>query len=158
MTINYEEYVDNLIEKARTAQQIAEGFSQEKVDELTEAVAYALTIPKTVREISELLVAESGMGVSADKEAKIYSKVKGTFAQMKGQKSVGLIDSSEETGIDTYARPMGVIGAVMPVTNGEATPMIKSLMAIKTRNAIIMSPHPKAAMVSVGARSRHTCG
>jgi sulfoacetaldehyde dehydrogenase len=144
MEVNYQEYVAGLVEKGRAAQKIAEGFSQEKVDALTEAVAYALTIPETALKFGEMLVAESNMGIATDKQLKMYSKVKGTYAQMKGQKSVGLIDSNSETGIDTYAKPMGVIGAIIPVTNGEATPVVKSLMAIKTRNAIILAPHPKA--------------
>ncbi|MDR0854651.1 MAG: aldehyde dehydrogenase family protein [Clostridiales Family XIII bacterium] len=149
MLLSNEEYIDGLITKAKAAQRIAEGFSQERVDELTEAVAYALTIPEAAEHFAKLLVSESGMGVWEHKQAKIYSKVKGSYAQMKSERTVGLIDSNKETGIDTYARPMGVIGAVMPVTNGEATPMVKSLMAIKTRNAIILSPHPKAAKVNM---------
>ncbi|MDR1953351.1 MAG: aldehyde dehydrogenase family protein [Clostridiales Family XIII bacterium] len=144
MAINYEEYVAGLVAKGRAAQKIAEGFSQERVDELTEAISYALTIPETALKFGEMLVAESGMGIAKDKQAKMYGKVKGTYAQMKGKKSVGLVDSNKETGIDTYARPMGVIGAIIPVTNGEATPVVKSLMAIKTRNAVILAPHPKA--------------
>ena len=84
------------------------------------------------------------MGIAADKQAKMLNKVKGTYYQMKGKKSVGLVEADEKTGIEKYARPMGVIGAIIPVTNGEATPVVKSLMALKTRNAIILAPHPKA--------------
>jgi sulfoacetaldehyde dehydrogenase len=149
MDINYKEYVAGLVAKAREAQKIIDGYSQERVDELCEAVAYALTVPETALKFGEMLVKESGMGVAKDKQAKMYSKVKGSWAQMKGKKSVGLIDSNKETGIDTYARPIGVIGAIIPVTNGEATPVVKSLMAIKTRNAVILSPHPKAAHTNV---------
>ena len=143
-TINYEAYVAGLVAKGRAAQKIAEGFSQERVDELCEAIAYALTIPEVALEFGEKLVAESSMGVAKDKQLKMYSKVKGSWAQMKGKKSVGLVDSDKETGIDTYAKPMGVVGAIIPVTNGEATPVVKSLMAVKTRNAIILAPHPRA--------------
>ena len=149
MSLNYEEYVAGLVAKARAAQEIAEGFSQEKVDELTEAVAYVLTIPETALKMGEILVEESGMGVAKDKQLKMYGKIKGSFAQMKGQKSVGLVESDPEKGMDKYARPMGVVGAIMPVTNGEATPVVKSLMALKTRNAIILAPHPKAKKVNV---------
>jgi sulfoacetaldehyde dehydrogenase len=148
-TIDYAAYIAGLVEKGHAAQKIAEGYSQERVDELCEAVAYALTVPAVALEFGEKLVAESGMGVAKDKQAKMYGKVKGTWAQMKGQKSVGLVDSNKDTGIDTYARPMGVIGAIIPVTNGEATPVVKSLMAIKTRNAVILAPHPKARKVNL---------
>lgn len=153
-TLNYEAYVAGLIAKGRAAQKIAEGYSQERVDELCEAIAYALTIPEVALEYGEKLVAESGMGVAKDKQLKTYSKVKGTWAQMKGKKSVGLVDSNKETGIDTYAKPMGVIGAIIPVTNGEATPTVKSLMAIKTRNAVILAPHPRAKKVNLEITNR----
>ena len=143
-TLNYEAYIAGLVAKGRAAQKIAEGYSQERVDELCEAIAYALTIPDVAMGFGEKLVAESGMGIAKDKQLKTFSKVKGTWAQMKGQKSVGLVESNKETGIDKYARPMGVVGAVIPVTNGEATPVVKSLMAVKTRNAIILAPHPRA--------------
>lgn len=145
MSINYEEYVAGLVAKGHAAQKIAEGFSQEKVDELTAAVAYALTKPDVALEFGEMLVAESGMGVAGDKQLKMFSKVKGSYAQMKGQKSVGLVEVDEEKGLEKYAKPMGVIGAIIPVTNGEATPVVKSLMALKTRNAVILAPHPKAS-------------
>lgn len=144
MSINYAEYVAGLVAKGHAAQQIADNFSQEKVDQLTAAVAYALTQPDVALRFGEMLVEESAMGVPADKQAKMFSKVKGAYFQMKGQKSVGLVEVDEKMGIEKYAKPMGVVGAIIPVTNGEATPVIKSLMALKTRNAIILAPHPKA--------------
>ena len=144
MSIDYAQYVADLVAKGHAAQKIAEGFSQEKVDQLTAAVAYALTQPEVALKFGEALVEESGMGIPADKQAKMFGKVKGTYFQMKGQKSVGLVEVDEKMGIEKYAKPMGVIGAIIPVTNGEATPVVKSLMALKTRNAIILAPHPKA--------------
>lgn len=144
MAINYAEYVAGLVAKGHAAQKIAEGFSQEKVDQLTAAVAYALTQPDVALKFGEKLVAESGMGIPGDKQLKMFGKVKGTYFQMKGQKSVGLVEVDEKMGMEKYAKPMGVIGAIIPVTNGEATPVVKSLMALKTRNAIILAPHPKA--------------
>lgn len=142
--VNYEEYIQGLIERAAKAQAVAEDFSQEKVDELTGAVAYALTVPESAEEFAKMLVDEAGMGIVEHKVLKTYSKVKGVYAQMKNEKSVGLISSDDATGIDVYAKPMGVIGAIIPVTNGEATPVVKALMALKTRNAIILAPHPRA--------------
>ena len=144
MSVNYAEYVAGLVAKGHAAQKIAEGFTQEKVDQLTAAVAYALTQPDVALKFGEMLVEESGMGIPADKQAKMFGKVKGTYYQMKGQKSVGLVEVDEKMGMEKYAKPMGVIGAIIPVTNGEATPVVKSLMALKTRNAIILAPHPKA--------------
>lgn len=144
MAINYDEYVAGLVAKAKAAQAIAENFTQEQVDELTGAVAYALTKPEVALMFGEMLVEESNMGVPADKQLKMYGKVKGAYYQMKGQKSVGLVEVDEKMGMEKYARPIGVIGAIIPVTNGEATPVVKTLMALKTRNAIILAPHPKA--------------
>ena len=144
MAMNSHDYVASLVAKAKAAQEIANNFTQEDVDLLTGAVAYALTKPEVALKFGEMLVEESGMGIPKDKELKMYGKVKGAYFQMKDKKSVGLIDVDEKMGMETYARPMGVIGAIIPVTNGEATPVVKSLMALKTRNAIILAPHPKA--------------
>ncbi len=144
MSVNHSDYVAGLIAKGRAAQAIAENFTQEQVDDLTLAIAYALTKPDIALKFGEMLVEESGMGVPKDKQAKMFGKVKGTYYQMKGEKSVGLVEVDEKRGIEKYARSMGVIGAIIPVTNGEATPVVKSLMAMKTRNAIILAPHPKA--------------
>lgn len=146
--VAYDEYVAHLVSKGRAAQKIAEGFDQKKVDQLTEAVAYALTVPEIALKFGEKLVEESGMGIAKDKQAKMFSKVKGSYAQMKGQISVGLVEKDEITGIEKYAKPIGVIGAIIPITNGEATPVVKSLMALKTRNAVILAPHPKAKKVN----------
>ncbi|MDR1496402.1 MAG: hypothetical protein LBS67_05750, partial [Clostridiales Family XIII bacterium] len=85
MEINYEEYVAGLVAKGRNAQKVIDGYSQERVDELCEAIAYALTVPETALKFGEMLVAESGMGVAKDKQLKMYSKVKGSWAQMKGK-------------------------------------------------------------------------
>ena len=144
MSMNAHDYVANLVAQARKAQVVAEKFTQEDVDLLTGAVAYALTKPELAKKYGEMLVEESGMGIPANKEAKMYGKIKGSYFQMKGKKSVGLVDVDEKMGMETYAKPMGVVGAIIPVTNGEATPVVKSLMALKTRNAVILAPHPKA--------------
>ncbi len=144
MSINYEAYVADLVAKGHAAQKIAEGFDQAMVEKLTAAVAYQLTKPEVALKFGEMLVEESGMGIPKDKELKMYGKVKGSYFQMKGKPSVGLYSVDEEMGMEVYAKPIGVIGAIIPVTNGEATPVVKALMALKTRNAIILAPHPKA--------------
>ncbi|MDR2770762.1 MAG: aldehyde dehydrogenase family protein [Clostridiales Family XIII bacterium] len=149
MALNYEKYVAGLVERGRAAQRIAENYDQKTVDRLTEAVAYALTVPETALKFGEMLVEESGMGIAADKQAKMFSKIKGSYAQMKGRPSVGLVEVDEKMGMEKYAKPMGVVGAIIPVTNGEATPVVKSLMALKTRNAILLAPHPKAKKTNI---------
>ena len=149
MSLNAKEYVAGLVEKARKAQAIANNFTQEDVDLITAAVTYNLTKPEKAKMYAEMLVEESGMGIAEDKVGKIYGKVWGAYIQMKDKKSVGLIDDNKETGMQTYAKPMGVVAGIMPVTNGEATPIVKSNMALKTRNAIILAPHPKCKKLNV---------
>lgn len=158
MSIDHAKYVGDLVARARAAQEAIEGYTQEQVDELTAAIAYTTTRPEWAKQAAEMLVEESGMGIPDNKVGKIYTKVKGGYRDMKGKKSVGLVDVNDVTGIKTYARPMGVIGAIIPVTNGEATPIFKSISAIKGRNAIILAPHPKAAKTNmfVAAKVRET--
>lgn len=149
MTMNAQEYVAGLVEKARKAQTIANSFTQEDVDLITAAVTYNLTKEDKVRMYADMLVEESGMGIAEDKVAKIYGKVWGSYLQMKNEKSVGLIEVDEAHGLEKWAKPMGVIAGIMPVTNGEATPIVKANMALKTRNAIILAPHPKCRKLNV---------
>lgn len=142
--IKANEYVASLIERARKAQEIAEGFSQERVDHLTKAIVWNVVKPETADKISKLAVEETQYGNYDSKYAKLQNKLKGAIRDMEGKKSMGVIERNEEKGIIKIAKPVGVIGAVIPVTNPEATPVLKAIMAIKTRNAIVMSPHPKS--------------
>ena len=146
---NAKEYVAGLVEKARAAQAVAENFTQEDCDLMTAAVTYEMTKPENIKMFAEMLVEESGMGIPADKESKIIGKVWGSYLQMKDKKTVGLVEDNPETGMQAYAKPMGVVAGIMPVTNGEATPIVKSNMALKTRNAIILAPHPKCKKLNV---------
>jgi len=144
-------YIAGLVEKAKVAQAVAEKFTQEDVDLITAAVTYNLTKPEKAKKFAEMLVEESGMGIAEDKVGKIYGKVWGSYLMMKDKKSVGKVDDAPSggPGITAYAKPMGVIAGIMPVTNGEATPIVKSNMALKTRNAIILAPHPKCKKLNV---------
>jgi len=149
MAIDYQLYVADLIARSKAAQKVLEGYTQEQVDELTAAIAYNATRPDFALAASEALVADSGMGVAKDKVNKMYAKIKGTYRDMKGLKSVGVVEVDEAKGIMKLAKPVGVIGAIIPVTNGEATPVVKAIAAIKGRNAIILAPHPRAKNVNV---------
>ena len=149
MAMNAHDYVAELVKRGRAAQAVANGFTQEDVDLLTAAVTYNLTKPEKAAMFADMLVEESGMGIAEDKVAKIYGKVWGAYIQMKDKRSVGLIDDNKETGIQQWAKPMGVVAGIMPVTNGEATPIVKANMALKTRNAIILAPHPKCRKLNV---------
>ena len=134
-------YMEGLVARARAAQKIAEGYSQERVDELCEAVSYAACNEEFRRTAAQMLVEESKMGVFEDKFNKIRNKAMGVYRDMKGVKSVGVVSEDKEKGLVTYCKPMGVIGAITPVTNGEATPIVKTLWVLKARDALIISPH-----------------
>jgi len=137
--------IEGLIERARKAQAQIEFASQEQVDEMATRVAWSGVQPDFAKKLAKMCVEETGMGVEAHKYGKLMVKVKGTLRDMKGQKSVGVVEVDKEKGLMKIAKPVGVIGALIPVTNSEATPFVKAISAIKTRNAIIMAPHPRAA-------------
>ncbi len=143
-TLEEQKYVSELIERARRAQKIAESFDQERVDHLITAIAWNIVKPGTIEKIARLAVEETQLGNYESKYAKLNTKIKGALRDMKGKKSMGIIERDEEKGLIKIAKPVGVVGAVLPTTNPEATPVIKAMMAIKTRNAIVMSPHPRA--------------
>ncbi|MDW7668835.1 MAG: aldehyde dehydrogenase family protein [Bacillota bacterium] len=142
--VNAKEYVEGLMERARKAQEVAEGFDQEKVDYLTKAIVWNVIKPGTIEKISELAVEETQLGNYAGKYAKLRTKLKGALRDMEGEKTLGVIERDEKKGLIKIAKPVGVVGAVIPTTNPEATPVLKAIMCIKTRNAIVMSPHPRA--------------
>ena len=141
--MDVKEYIQGLVKRAQAAQKIAEGHDQKRVDELTAAVAWFTLKEDFRRKAAEMLVEESKMGVVESKFLKIFNKSKGVFSQMKDDKSVGLVEEDPVRRLMKFAKPMGVLGAILPVTNGEATPIVKALWALKTRNAIILAPHPK---------------
>lgn len=136
-----DKYISELIKKARAAQEIAETYDQKRVDRICETVAYACVNPKFMRKAADMLYEESEMGNPDDKFQKIRNKVLGVYSEMKDEKSVGIIKEDREKQLVTYIKPMGVIGGIIPVTNGESTIIVKTLWALKSRNALIVSPH-----------------
>ena len=138
------EYISELVQRARRAQAEIEFATQEEIDLMCTRVAWSGVRPDFAESYADFCAKETGMGYGPHKYAKLMTKVKGTLRDMKGEKSVGIVEHDKEKGIMKIAKPVGVIGALMPVTNGEATPFVKALAALKTRNAIIMAPHPKA--------------
>lgn len=143
MEMQPKEYIESLIERARAAQKIAEELTQEQVDKICQSFAYAMTRPEVVDQIAEFAVEESKLGNVTGKKVKLNKKIRGALRDMKGAKTVGIIERMPERGLIKIAKPVGVIGALVPCTNPEATPVIKSMNAIKGRNAIIFAPHPR---------------
>jgi sulfoacetaldehyde dehydrogenase len=139
------ETVAALISQARAAQAVFEDFDQQRVDDVVAGVAWAIYRPDRARALAELGVRDTGLGKVEDKIAKNQRKTLGTLRDLTGAKSVGVIHEDPATGITEYAKPVGVVAAVCPSTNPAATPANKTMMALKGRNAIILSPSPKGA-------------
>lgn len=148
MEKNYAEYISGLIERSRKAQKVLEGYNQEQVDALVEAIAFYGTRPEFMKKVAVMTVEETGMGDPDDKVMKIWNKTFGHYREMKGEKSVGMIEYDAKRNVEKYAKPMGVLGALAPVTNAENTAVVKPMCAIKGRNSIIVAPHPKSAKVN----------
>lgn len=143
MLMEVQEYIQGLVSRARKAQVIADTFSQEQVDTLIKAIVWDIVKDGPAQEISQLAVEESRMGNYESKYAKLMVKLKGALRDMLPEKSVGVIARDDAKGIIKVAKPVGVVGAIIPCTNPEATPVLKAIMAIKGRNAVILSPHPR---------------
>jgi len=133
--------LQEMLEKARAAQEQIEHWPQDKVDEMVKVVAWEMIQPDHAKECAELAAKETKMGVYENKYLKHRNKVLGALRDMEGQKSCGIVEEDEEKGIFKVAKPMGVIFAPTPCTNPTATPAVKSIFALKSRNAIIFAPH-----------------
>lgn len=132
-----------LVARARAAQQLAEGYDQQRVDELVAAAGWAIMEPARNRALAELAVADTGIGNVDDKIRKNHRKTLGLLRDLQGARSVGVIHEDAEKGITEIARPVGVVCAVTPSTNPAATPANKIINALKGRNAVIVAPSPK---------------
>jgi len=138
---------DNLkemVRKARAAQKIVEFWPQEKVDEMVAAAAWEVYKQENAEACARMATDETGMGIYENKLLKHQKKTLGTLRDLDGVKTVGVIEEDEAKGLIKIAKPVGVIGALTPVTNPTSTPPGNGLPILKTRNAVIFAPHPKA--------------
>ena len=122
--------VVDLVTRARSAQRVLDSYTQDQIDLLTQAVAWAILEPSRNRELAELAVADTGLGDVEDKVKKNYRKTLGLVRDLNAAKTVGLIAHNPETGVSEYARPVGVVAAITPSTNPGATPINKILNAL----------------------------
>ena len=139
ITVEESATVEQLIGRARAAMAKAESIDQAGVDRLCRAIAWAGGNEPTARRLAEMSVAESGMG---SPEPSRRSKVLGILRDALRQKSMGVIEELPEKGIVKYAKPAGVIAALIPVTSPYVTPIGIAIYAIKCKDAVIFSPHP----------------
>jgi sulfoacetaldehyde dehydrogenase len=135
--------VGRCIERARAAQAAIENYTQEQVDALVTALAWSVARQDRAEALARLAVDEGGFGNYADKVAKIRRRVMGTLADIAGVKTVGVVEELPERGLVKIAKPVGVVAALIPTTGPDATPPLKALLALKGRNAIIVSAHPR---------------
>ena len=135
--------IQQMYTRARKAFEAVEFWPQEKVDEMVAAAGWQWQKEETAIALARLAVDESSIGVYEDKVAKIQSKTRGTMRDLVGAKTCGLIREDKEKGLKIFAKPMGVIANVVPCTNPESTICCLGLSTLKTRNAMIVSPHPR---------------
>lgn len=134
--------LDDLISKAQKAQKIYATFSQEKVDEIFKACAIAINSRRIP--LAKMACEETGMGIVEDKVIKNHFASEYIYNKYKHTKTCGIIDEDTAMGMKKVAEPIGVIAGVVPTTNPTSTAAFKSLITLKTRNAIVISPHPRA--------------
>ena len=143
-----EENIQEMYANARKAFKQVEFWPQEKVDEMVQAVAWELLKDDVRHKLGYLAVEESNIGNAEDKVNKIKNKTLGTLWDMRNAKTCGMIEENKALGIRKYAKPIGVIANVVPCTNPESTICCLALSTLKTRNAQIVSPHPRTQKTS----------
>ena len=137
------------LEKVRTAQAKFATYSQTQVDAIFRAAALAAN--KARIPLAKMAVAETGMGVVEDKVIKNNYAAEYIYNAYKNTKTCGVVETDESAGIQKIAEPIGVVGAVIPTTNPTSTAIFKCLISLKTRNGIIISPHPRAKNSTIAA-------
>ena len=143
------ESLQKTIEKVKEAQREFAKFSQEKVDKIFKASAIAANQARIP--LAKMAVEETGMGVVEDKVIKNHYASEYIYNKYKNEKTCGVIEEDEQYGIKKVLEPIGVIGAVIPTTNPTSTAIFKALICLKTRNGIIISPHPRARKSTIEA-------
>ena len=143
------EKLESLIAKVRQAQNKFATFTQEQVDEIFFRAAEAAN--KARIPLAKLAVEETGMGIVEDKVIKNHYAAEYIYNTYRHTRTVGVIEEDKAFGIKKIAEPIGIIGAVIPTTNPTSTAIFKTLIALKTRNGIIISPHPRAKNSTIAA-------
>ena len=138
-----EDNIQEMVERARKAFAEVEYWPQEKADEMALAAGWEWQKEETAKALARLAVDESGIGVYEHKVAKIKSKTRGSLWDMRNAKTCGVVEQDKKNGITTIAKPIGVIANVVPCTNPESTICALGVNILKTRNAMIVSPHPR---------------
>lgn len=146
-SINTIDDLNALIERVGQAQKVLATYSQEQVDKIFEAMAIAANANRIP--LAKMAVEETGMGVVEDKVIKNHFAAEEIYNKYRHTKTCGVLERDETNGLTRIAEPLGIIAGVIPTTNPTSTTIFKSLIALKTRNGIIFSPHPRAKKCTV---------
>ena len=137
-----------LVARSRAAAAEIEHYTQDQVDRLIRGMVWAIAKESTAEMIAQHTVDETQLGNYDGKYLKIFRKTRATLMDIINDKSVGVIEEDKARNLIKIAKPIGVIGALSPSTNPEATPVIKAISAVKGRNSIIVCPHPRAKITN----------
>ena len=143
------EELDAALLRVRTAQNAFATFSQEQVDKIFLAAATAANRARI--SLAKMAVAETGMGIVEDKVIKNHYAAEYIYNAYKDTRTCGIVEEDTAYGIRRIAEPIGVVAAVIPTTNPTSTAIFKTLLALKTRNGIVISPHPRAKKSTIEA-------
>jgi len=143
------ESFQKMMARVREAQKIFSTYTQEQVDKIFKAAAIAAN--KERIPLAKMAVEETGMGVVEDKVIKNHYAAEYIYNTYKDTKTCGTINYDSAFGLREVAEPIGIIGAVIPTTNPTSTAIFKTLICLKTRNGIIISPHPRAKKSTIAA-------
>lgn len=144
--------VDSLQEafdRVRKAQKEFSKYTQEQVDKIFKAAAIAANQARIP--LAKMAVEETGMGVIEDKVIKNNYAAEYVYNKYRNVRTCGVLEEDKNFGIKKIAEPVGVIAAVIPTTNPTSTAIFKTLIALKTRNGMIISPHPRAKKSTIAA-------
>ena len=136
-----------LIQRVRKAQEEFATFDQERVDKIFRKVAQKMNDERIT--LANLAVAETGMGIVEDKVIKNHFASEYIYNKYKDEKTCGVLEDDRSYGVKKIATPIGIIAGIVPTTNPTSTAMFKTLISLKTRNAIIFSPHPRAKQATI---------
>ena len=145
----YEKTILTLLQSVRKAQEEFATYSQERVDAIFKAAAFAANADRL--RLAKLAVEETGMGVFEDKVLKNHYAAEYIYHRYKTEKTCGVIERDEANGYTRIAEPIGVAAAIVPTTNPTSTAIFKALLCLKTRNGLILSPHPRAKNCTIEA-------
>lgn len=141
--------LESLIQQVKASQALYATYRQDQVDAIFKQAAIAANTARVP--LAKLAVAETGMGVVEDKVIKNHFASEIIYNKYKHEKTCGVIDEDSSFGIQKIAEPVGILAGIVPTTNPTSTAIFKALIALKTRNAIIFSPHPRAKECTIAA-------